>query len=201
MSDRKKDIAGERFGLLTAITRVGADKHKRSVWRCRCECGGSVDVMIGNLTSGNTTSCGCQKNRTTHGLRHTRAYSSWTHMQARCTDTSNLNYGGRGIVVCERWRSFEVFLEDMGQPPEGMTLDRIDVNGNYEPANCRWATIKQQNNNCRRTRYVVYQGERIPLAIMAKACGISTATLHQRIANLGWSVEKAVSTPVMGNKP
>lgn len=151
---------GAKFGRLTFIKRTTRIKY---IWKglFSCECGGEVDAYISNVKKGNTTSCGCAKDEyrkksviRKHGMSNTREYSSWMNMVYRCSNnkaTSYEQYGGRGISVCERWSSsFENFLNDMGERPEGMTLDRIDTNGNYEPSNCRWATKSDQMINVRK---------------------------------------------------
>lgn len=120
-------------------------------------------------------------------------------MHQRCSDPSRPDfkwYGGRGITICERWNSFENFLTDMGERPEGKTLDRYpDHDGNYEPGNCRWATPTEQANNRRSNREVIYRGERMTLAELARRSGVQFATLRMRIES-GWSVEKAAEHPV-----
>ena len=157
-----KQLSGQIFGRLTVIRRSGT-LGGRVLWECRCECGKLHEAVSHALTSGHTKSCGCwrdERNRSTpavhgHALRATGkspTYYSWQAMLLRCLNPiSNQwrNYGGRGITVCDHWLKFENFLADMGERPDGRTLDRINVNGNYEPSNCRWATSKEQAMNKR----------------------------------------------------
>ena len=153
-------LFGRRFGRLIARRYV-----KGSKWECICDCGTIVIVDTAKLTTGHTKSCGClQVDRaaeanTTHGQARARlrsvtsTYRTWQQMKRRCFNPANHNYkyyGGRGVVVCDRWReSFEAFLEDMGERPSGHTIDRINSDGNYEPGNCRWATPTEQRRNRR----------------------------------------------------
>lgn len=151
------DRTGIKYGMLTAEKRVESTRHGQARWVCRCDCGRRVTVIGVNLTSGMTQSCGCLRARrsrevnATHGMSKKTEYTIWLNMRRRCTDPNVKGYkyyGGRGITVCERWNTFENFLADMGRRPSWeLTLDRINVNGNYEPGNCRWATWKQQANN------------------------------------------------------
>lgn len=139
--------------------------------------------------------------RTKHGMHKSREYASWANMKARCLNPANdrfQSYGGRGIDVCERWReSFESFLADMGPRPPGMTLDRIDNDGNYEPKNCRWATRSEQRKNQRpniRGRKITFRGECRSIRSWAKKLGLSERTLGYRVRT--WPVEKALTTPL-----
>jgi len=131
-------------------------------------------------------------------LSHRPTYLSWRAMNWRChkPDHHNYrNYGGRGIVVCDRWRTFANFLADMGQRPEGSSIDRIDPDGNYEPNNCRWATNLEQRRNKRNAHRITLNGRQMYLAEVAAEYGLSCDALRSRL-NIGWSIERAISTPV-----
>lgn len=147
------DITGQRFHKLVALAPTGKNSRRMMCWLCQCDCGGTAIVRIDHLRNGHTRSCGCLYEK--HGMRHTKTYKSWYNMLQRCSN-SKINrwhiYGGRGIKVCERWQDFRNFFADMGERPEDHSLDRINVEGNYEPGNCRWATQKEQQNNRRNNK-------------------------------------------------
>jgi hypothetical protein len=162
---RRLDIAGRMFGRLVAIRFIA--KHATTEkWECACACGKMVIVRKNNLLSGNTSSCGCARPIPTvrarkHGFTAAdspfrKTYFVWFQMIGRCTKThykSYPEYGGRGISVCRAWFSFENFVGDMGTAPLGLSIERINNDGNYEPNNCRWATMKEQSRNKRPRRY------------------------------------------------
>jgi len=199
-----KELSGHRFGRLVALHHVAAG---RSSWSCRCDCGNLKLVTSTNLQSGHTLSCGCLtvenrgKSSITHGKTKSRAYKSWFKAKSRCncrSDKQYDDYGGRGVVVCDRWMRFEDFYEDMGDPPAKHTINRINNDGNYScgkcdvcirngwAANCRWATPTQQVRNRRTTIHVTIEGQTKTLLEWCQNFNLPYKTVHQRLRS-GWS--------------
>jgi len=201
----KNDIpAGTQFGHLTVLAPTNHRSGYNLYFLCNCACGSEVEIMGSHLLYSNTISCGCARRRrpvtvdaTTRRLRH-----AWRHMLDRCYKSScdsYPHYGGRGITVCQEWReSFEAFKAWAlaNDYADDLTIERIDNDGNYEPQNCRWATIAEQNGNTSRVRRVTAYGETKAIAEWARdvRCMVSYHTLYRRIVNLGWDVEKALET-------
>lgn len=195
------DIVGQKYGSLLVVKRsnIKDQKTRESFWECVCDCGNTVNKTRTYLKRHNHPSCGCLDN-----ITKKPGYYSWRTMIMRCynhNDQAYSYYGGRGICVCERWKeSFLNFLEDMGERPEGKTLDRIDVNGNYCPDNCRWATISEQSYNKRNTIHIEYGGEQLTLEELSKKIGINRKTIYARLHIYGWSAERAIYEKPKGKK-
>jgi hypothetical protein len=192
-----QDLSGQRFARLEVIER-DYNRKGAAYWRVRCDCGTELSVTSQCLRTGHTRSCGCLRREVTiarstkHGLmtrdgKSKPTYNSWSNMIRRCTNPTHdrwEDYGGRGIKVCERWRDYPAFLEDMGEKPLGTTLDRID-NDNYEPGNCRWETHAKQNRNKRRFKLTSEKvlairelhGQRLPVGTIAAMLDIRRHTV------------------------
>jgi len=198
-NEGRENIVGQKFGRLTVI----AFSHAKTdtYWLCRCDCGNEKTYTKGHLKQKVAHSCGCWKQEiiTKHGMWKSTEYCIWEGMKARCQNKNNLNYpnyGGRGITVCEKWNTFEGFYDDMGvRPSKDYTIERIDVNGNYEPSNCKWATVSEQNNNKRTTRRIEYNGRTQSLGLWANELGFERHILTKRL-NSGWPIEKAFNTAI-----
>ena len=203
---RVKSIVGLKFGRLTVVSFAGINMG--AMWNCVCDCGGEKAVRGGSLKLGHTKSCGCFlretniKNKTTHGCaktsKHTREYNSYCSMMARCYSINHdayYRYGGVGVIVCDKWKgSFENFLKDMGSRPVGMTLDRIDTSGIYEPKNCRWATFAKQANNRKNNRMLTLNGKTQTASEWIKELGLSHHKIYGRLYR-NWPDEKILLKP------
>lgn len=214
---RQTTRVGDRYGRWEVEARATSrfyGRHEHRVWLCRCDCGTVRQVAEPSLRSGSSTSCGCYtversvEANSTHGhvngKRATSEYTAWQAMNARCRNPNNpryASYGGRGIAICERWKRFENFWSDMGpKPSKSHQLDRVDNDRGYEPGNCRWATPAVQMVNRRVTRFVEVDGKQVPLAELARLCGIPANTLRGRIV-AGWDITRATSTPLKKTGP
>lgn len=213
VSDHKiVNIEGNRYGRLVVISYYGYDKGFDK-WKCKCDCGNETIVSRHALESGNTTSCGCynkQRIRETHykhGGCKDRLYGVWKDIKKRCyneNERSYKNYGGRGIKMCDEWKNnyenFKSWAISAGYDENAgymeCTIDRIDVNGNYCPENCRWVDVKVQANNMRSNCVIEYNAEKHTLSEWANILGIKAITLWARINTYNWSIEKAFTTPV-----
>lgn len=197
-TNQRIDMTGVRSGKLIVVGPGIGPTPKRAYWICKCDCGGMRTVMGKYLRNEEVKSCGCLNrtsllDRTTHGFTRTgmvkpRAYTSWSGMKDRCLNPNNHKwriYGGRGIKVCDSWIDFENFYADMGDPPAGMSIDRIDVNGDYCKLNCRWATPQQQANNTRLNRWIQYDGRTQSLSAWAREFNINPSSLHGQLARYG----------------
>ena len=197
---------GKRYGRLTVIER--AENHITSngkqyrQYLCICDCGAYSIVQGARLRSGKTKSCGCLalESRTKHSLQNTRLYAVWKHMKERCLNSNAPrfhNYGGRGITICDEWKNdFKTFYDwaIANGYREGLTIDRIDNNGNYEPSNCRWISNLEQQRNRSDNHFLTYNGETKTISEWSEITGINANTLHSRIVYRGWSVEKSLTT-------
>lgn len=202
---KRLDISGQRFGRLVALRQGPSDQspsRPHITWECICDCGEVTIARLNNLRSGRAVSCGCIKKNGDHKRRHgmtgTPEYMTWHRMKKRCTDPLHPDfqlYGGRGISVCDEWMaSFESFFAHMGnRPSDDHSIERLDVNGNYEPKNCVWADDKVQSRNRRNNVYYEHAGLRMCQSDWASKLEISTSTLIQRVRT--WGIHRALNTP------
>ncbi len=211
------DLTGQKFVRLVVIEQAGKDKQGRYKWLCECDCGNKIVTNGYYLRCGDTKSCGCLniekiiERSTKHGHKTrektSEIYEAWRGMIQRCTNPNNIawkNYGGRGITVCKRWsgkNGFINFLEDMEKGWKlGLTIERRNNNGNYEPENVEWIPKIQQQRNTRRNRLITCFGKTKCLVAWAEEYNIPYGTLFARIDRLGWSTEKALTIPVKKRK-
>lgn len=204
------DLTGKKFGRLTVIERTENNHRGNVMWKCICECGNEKIVSRNCLNQGITKSCGCllkearHSNTRKHGKTKTRLYRIWAKMKERCNNPktkSFVYYGGRGITICEEWlNDFQAFYDwSMANGySDNLSIDRIDVNGNYEPGNCRWADTKTQANNKTTNRYITLNNKTQTLQQWSKETGINHSTIQVRIDEMGWTKEQAIKSQVRG---
>ncbi len=209
------DLTGQKFGRLFVVGlhhteqvySKGQKDGLKYYYTCQCDCGKETIVCTQNLKYGHTKSCGCLVKETvaninkTHNMAKTRLYKIWKGIKTRCFNTNDKgykNYGGRGITMCPEWKddfmAFHDWAFDNGYE-EGLSIDRINNNGNYEPSNCRWVDNITQQNNRRVNRYLTFNGETHTYREWSRITGINHCTISVRINKYGWSVEKALTTP------
>lgn len=204
---KANELSGLRFGRLAVLERAGSTANGVSKWKCVCDCGNVVTVTCGNLKNGHTKSCGClvkekaKETHTTHGQGATSLYSVWRGMLERCYDENNRyykNYGFRGIAVCEEWRTdFQIFYDwaIANGYKKGLSIDRKDANGEYAPHNCRFVTMKVQQNNRTNNRLVTFDGKTMTVAEWSEATEIPYKTLYNRLYK-GMPIELALTKGV-----
>lgn len=203
MPKKAENITGRRFNRLIVIKFILRNKTKY-FWECKCDCGNIKIIEKRALVSGATKSCGCLnkeliiKRATKHGLHKTKVYKTWIGIKNRCYNKNYSKfylYGERGIKVCDRWlekNGFINFFQDMGHPPSpNHSIDRINNNGNYEPNNCRWATIHEQNRNTRFNINITQNGETHCVSEWARILNMKKSTIYNRLFS-GWKLEDSL---------
>lgn len=200
------DLTGQKFNKLTVVSRAESRRQPSgklvTYWKCKCDCGNITEVKACDLKDGHTISCGCSHIK--HGYANKeRLYDIWKNMKRRCYDPKNKRYeqyGGKGIIVCKEWldnyMNFRNWAMSNGYN-DNLTIDRINVNGNYEPNNCRWATMSEQQNNVTRNRILKYKGEEKTMSEWAKKYNIPYSKFNKRI-QMGWNIEKIIKE--LGNE-
>lgn len=192
------NLTGHKFGKLTVMEVDGLATNKTYMWKCLCECGKEIITRGTILRNGTSKSCGCGNNE---GLHHTRIFKIWQGIKQRCTNSNYDkydNYGGRGISICNEWLDFMVFYRWSNENgyTNKLTIDRKNVNGNYEPSNCRWITNKEQQHNKRNNHIITFNNKTQTVTQWAEELGMVANTLITRILKYGWSTERALTTPV-----
>lgn len=194
------NLVGQTFGRLTVLARAENTSKGDARWRCECDCGITTIVYGYNLQTGNSRSCGCLKREmlTKHGHLDTPTYHTWEGMKQRCANQRSKQYsryGGRGIKICEQWMEFSNFLADMGERPEGMSLDRRENSKGYFKSNCRWSTPSEQQRNTRRNRLITMNGETHCVTEWCEKLKIKRYVVDTRLRR-GWTEAQALYTPV-----
>jgi hypothetical protein len=207
--NKREDLTGRKFNKLTVIEPINKDKKYEYKWKCLCDCGNYCIVSASSLKTGHTKSCGCLQGEhhcdSSHIEGRTRLYRIWTNIKQRCLNANNKaykNYGQRGITICKEWEqsynSFKQWSLDNGYA-DNLSIDRIDVNGNYEPSNCRWVNFKTQANNTRVNKLITFNGETLTLAQWRDKMGFKRGVIEYRLQK-GWDIEKTLTTPVKQKK-
>ena len=206
---RKLNLLGNRYGKLVVISdagsKLGSCGKKFTKWLCQCDCGKQKEILTSSLLRGRTLSCGCLKTNChkIHGYSKTEnLYTAWNSIKRRClnkNDKAYKYYGGRGISICDEWSnnyvSFREWCMENGYK-NGLTIDRIDPNGNYEPKNCRLATMAQQNDNKRTTYKFDVDGKKYTITELSKKYNINRKVIYYRLFRLGWDLNDAITKPV-----
>lgn len=203
------DLTGKKFNMLTVL-ELHDKENGIARWKCQCECGNISIVRGGNLKSGAVKSCGCMSSRVrkkTHCESNTKLYRHWISMIYRCSNPKHFAYkwyGARGIKVCDEWKTYEGFkewvLKTKPKDYEDISVERVDVNGDYCPQNCIWIPLREQANNRRTCRYYTYNGKTQNLMQWCKEYNVNYKLVHDRIYKSGWSFEKAMFTPKIDNR-
>jgi len=194
-------MVGERFNSLTVLKELkDRNKNGHILYSCKCDCGNIKTILGASIRSGSTKSCGCLVTKTNgkHLKEKSKIYKTWIGIKTRCFNkNSNIykNYGGRGISMCETWKDFNVFYKDMGDVPNGMSIDRIDVNGDYKKSNCKWSNHKEQSRNKRNNNFITYKGTTKCLTEWCEELNMPLNTFSNRLKR-GWSIEKTIETKV-----
>ena len=195
----REDLTGQVFNRLTAISFQESTKKRGTLWKWKCSCGNIIILPASDVKSGNTKSCGCffKEKITKHNKYKTRVYGIWSSLTNRCLRPNTRHYpryGGRGITICDSWLKFENFYADMGDPPEGYQIDRIDNNKGYYKENCRWTTPKENCRNKSTNIIVEFNGMKMTIIEWAEFFKIPYYTIQRRLKR-GWDVEKALTSP------
>lgn len=201
-----QDLTGQVFERLTVLERIpGLNEHNKKAYKCRCSCGQEVARGSSQLIAGTNKSCGCLLSDTRHGFTGSRTYRIWRCMKERCTNPNSISYpsyGAKNIEVCDRWlNSFTAFLEDMGEAPEGKSIDRINNAQGYLKENCKWSTPSEQARNTKSNRFIEFKGQTKLLCEWAEITGISRELIAERIDTMCWTVEQALTTKVRFQLP
>lgn len=206
MKHTRIDLCGQQFGRLTVVA-FSHTQSGRAIWRCVCSCSAETTVSGKLLRSGHTQSCGCLglERRVAATKKHgksrvnDRTYNCWKDMRKRCNNPASAyyyRYGGRGISVCSAWDNYDTFLSDMGPCPSGYSIERLDIDKNYEPTNCVWIPLNRQQRNTSKSRRITAFGKTQLLVEWAEEYKLPANTLSVRLGKLGWPAEKAIATRV-----